>query len=391
MEIFSWLEIFSKFQECSIKSKFLLGTKPLFSQPTFFSKFWADIEWITMKGFGLGGKEVLLSAIQVIFVGAGLFSQGVAQRQEQMIFKGFKGWDVQLVDQHLPAQLKQLLTGDGFDVWSGIVVREAACAVVRAPALNRPYDPACQHSWAIVLMLGGRSSNSSRPLLWHLIDSKTFYRWSPCLAVVFGCPADGHQVRLSWILVNRTQFAPPVTTELSRISFRLNKRNDKTALTWRWRWVLITWWGTHFDSLDKSRIVLRCSTEVDGDTSRASASWIIVCFELCLTNWCRSSSLRPDGRPDRGQSLTSCYQVQNQGNQSCTVSSKTVPSPNTLLMLPSDPASFSSLLKSWIVSPWISGFEKSAVIQLWLFHGTYLQHTFLIFYRRNILDHFQTF
>lgn len=89
---------------------------------------------ITMKGFGLGGKEIL-HPLQFIFVG-GLFSQVVAQGLEQIIVGGSKVWAVRWVDEHFKAQLKQRLRGDVCCLWPDAVVPKADGSVVRDFALN---------------------------------------------------------------------------------------------------------------------------------------------------------------------------------------------------------------------------------------------------------------
>lgn len=77
---------------------------------------------------------------------------------------------------------------------------------------------------------------------------------------------------------------------------------------------------------------------------KSSVNLHVVCCKSSLTSCHRRSSSNPNGHPDQGPSSTSWSQARNQAIQSCAVYSKTVDSPNALLMQWADSTAFSSLL-----------------------------------------------
>lgn len=91
---------------------------------------------IKIKGVVFGCKEFFQALIPVIFFGEGFVLQGVAQGQEQLIAGGGKVWTVWLLDDHIAAQLKQLLVSDVSSVGYGLVVKEADGPMVWTLVLN---------------------------------------------------------------------------------------------------------------------------------------------------------------------------------------------------------------------------------------------------------------
>lgn len=84
-----------------MKSKFLLSTKALLKQSNHSLirsqsvNFPAEVNAITIKNSGHGGKEILRALTQAILVGEGLVSQAAAHGEEQMMAGVYNVWAIQ--------------------------------------------------------------------------------------------------------------------------------------------------------------------------------------------------------------------------------------------------------------------------------------------------------
>lgn len=124
-----------------MKSNLLGTTKALLNESIHWHNwslaaiFSEDSECLRIKGFGIGGKKDP-ALVQIIFVGEGLVSQCVAQRQKQKKVGERKLWAVLWVYEHIPAQLKLLPAGEVCNVRYGVNVRKDDGAVFCALPLN---------------------------------------------------------------------------------------------------------------------------------------------------------------------------------------------------------------------------------------------------------------